>query len=138
MVRAVSTYVLIVPAMRFFRSIFLMTAVLGLTGVAFAEAPRKQGLSRYSMLWTNSPFTVKPTEESVQAVNPLNDWALGGVSEVNGGYYLILMNRKKPTETEIVEPGVESAFKVLAVRRDPVDYLKTQVQVSYHGESGWV
>lgn len=124
--------------MRFLPTITISALAVGLIGFAAAEAPRKQGLSRYSMLWTNSPFTVKPVETQQEAVNPLSDWALGGVSEVNGGYYLILLNRKKPAETEVVEPGVESAFKVLSVRRDPVDYLKTQVQVSYHGQSGWV
>lgn len=124
--------------MRFLPTITISALAVGLISFAAAEAPRKQGLSRYSMLWTNSPFTVKPVESVQEAVNPLSDWALGGVSEVNGGYYLILLNRKKPAETEVVEPGVESAFKVLSVRRDPVDYLKTQVQVSYHGQSGWV
>lgn len=110
----------------------------GLMGFAVGEAPRKQEVDRYASLWNASPFTVKPSVHPAPDTNPMEDWALGGLSEVNGGYYMILLNRKSPGKAEIVTPQAESDFQVMSVRRDTNDYLKTQVQVSYQGLAAWI
>jgi hypothetical protein len=111
---------------------FKLSLILPLLAVTAASAvPEKAPLSRYQSLWTNSPFTSKPPPpEAAPQVNPLDDFALIGVSPIGGGAYRVtMMNRKSPEERIIVEPG-HKEFKVLSVNRKPGDPLGTVVRMS--------
>jgi hypothetical protein len=85
---------------------------------AMADVPLKPTLTQYSKLWTDSPFTSKPViEREVREVeSPLDDFALSGISELKDGYYVVLINKKKPDERKIIRSGDDSGFKVLDVQ----------------------
>ncbi len=119
-------------------------AVLGLAlaGAAFADLPKKAPLSRYSSLWSNSPFTSKPPPaEAGAASNPLDDYALIGVSPIGGtGYRVTLLNKKKPDERITVDSDKPSkdGFKILEVIRKAGDPLGTTVRMNSGSMTGTV
>lgn len=111
-----------------------------LVGVVWADLPRKAPLTKYSTLWTNSPFTSKPPPpEQVEAPNPLEDYALAGVSPIAGGYRVTLLNRNNPEERIIVDSDrPRDDFKILGVTRKDGDPLATVVQMSSGPVTGTV
>ena len=116
-------------------------ALLALTGVAAADLPKKAPLSRYQSLYTNSPFTSKPPPaESGPESNPLDDYALIGVSSIGGtGYRVTLINKKKPDERITVDSdNAKSGFKILGVTRKSGDPLGTVVKMSSGSMEGTV
>jgi hypothetical protein len=108
---------------------------LALAAAASADVPQKVALTRYIQLWSDSPFTRKPVIEQQVESTPLDDYALGGVSPVDGGYFVILLNRKKPDEKIIVQPGQPSEFRVMEVRAGDTGPLSTTVLVGAGGKS---
>ena len=57
--------------------------LLFLASLASAALPKKAPITKYSGLWTNSPFTAKPPPpEAGPENNPLDDYALIGVSSL--------------------------------------------------------
>lgn len=111
-----------------------------LVGWAAADMPRKAPITKYTGLWTNSPFTSKPppAEQGPEA-NPLEDYALGGVSPISSGYRVTLLNKKKPEERIIVDSDKPSGgFKILAVTRKAGDPLGTVVRMSSGSVTGTV
>lgn len=121
-----------------FRILLLAPA---LTGWAAADdLPRKAPIGKYTSLWTNSPFTSKPPPpEAGPAVNPLEDYSLGGVSPISGGYRVTLLNKKKPEERIVVDSDKPSGgFKILAVNRKAGDALGTVVRLSSGSVTGTV
>lgn len=115
---------------------------LVLSGAVLADSPKKAPLSRYSSLWNNSPFTSKPPPpEGVDAPNPLDDYALIGVSPIGGtGYRVTLINKKKPEERITVDSDKPSkdGFKVLEVVRKSGDPLGTTVRMNSGSMTGTV
>jgi hypothetical protein len=111
-----------------------------LAGWAAADLPRKAPLTRYTRLWTDSPFTSKPPPpETGPVVNPLEDYALAGVSPITGGYRVTLLNKKKPDERIIVDSGkTVEGFKILGVTRKPGTPLETVVSMSSGSITGTV
>lgn len=112
-----------------------------LSGLAFSDVPRKPVLSTYSKLWTDSPFTTKPiVGPSGPVVNPLDDYALLGVSPIGGGKYRVtLINKKKPDERKMVySDGSDSEFKILGVTRKAGDPMGTVVSMSVGSQTGTV
>ena len=76
------------------------------SAIAFAGAPVKKPDTSYSHLSTNSPFTSKPPPGTKEPeATPLDDWALGGVSEVEGGYMVTIFHKKNAGETQIIRPS---------------------------------
>jgi len=108
---------------------------LALATVASADVPQKVALTRYIQLWSDSPFTRKPVIEEMKETTPLDDYALGGVSPVDGGYFVILLNRKKPDEKIIIQPGQPSEFRVMEVRPGDTGPLSTSVLIGTGGKS---
>lgn len=108
---------------------------LALAVVASADVPQKVALTRYIQLWSDSPFTRKPIVEPEKESTPLDDYALGGVSPVEGGYFVILLNRKKPDEKVIIQPGQPSEFRVMEVRPGDTGPLSTTVLVGAGSKS---
>ncbi|MGL4401516.1 MAG: hypothetical protein ACRCXD_16760 [Luteolibacter sp.] len=115
---------------------------LALAGAALADLPKKAPLSRYSSLWSNSPFTSKPPPaEAGVAENPLDDYALIGVSPIGGtGYRVTLLNKKKPDERITVDSDKPSkdGFKILEVVRKAGDPLGTTVRMNSGSMTGMV
>jgi hypothetical protein len=107
-------------------------------GVSLADIPKKKSLQQYSGLWTNSPFTTKPvvTGGAPQA-NIFDDYHLTGIAPVKDGYR-ITVTHKKTKEKVVIEPGVESKFKVLAVERNPDIHLGTVVSLTNGSTNGTV
>ena len=107
---------------------------------ASADLPRKAPLTKYSSLWTDSPFTSKPPPaEQAPPVNPLEDYALAGVSPIPDGYRVTILNRKNPGQRIIVETHKPSeGFKILSVIRKPGDPLGTVVRMASGSSSGTV
>ncbi len=112
--------------------ILLLTLALTLTVWAVADLPKKAPLTKYTGLWTNSPFTSKPPPpEAGPVVNPLEDYALVGVSPVGAGYRVTMLNKKKPEERITVDSDrPREGFKILEVTRKPGDPLGTVVRMT--------
>lgn len=105
--------------------------ILLLPLAASADVPNKPTKTRYSVLWTDSPFTSKPVAPVTERVeeNPLDDYALGGVSKLEDGYFVVLLNKKDPADRQVIEPGVGSGFEVLSVKWDMTGGKGTTVRV---------
>ncbi len=110
-------------------------------GVATAELPRKVPLQSYSTLWVNSPFTSKPPPPPPgETKNPLEDYALIGVSPVGANNYRVtLINKKQPDERIMVfSDDKNSDFKILGVTRKAGDPLGTVVSLQSGSVTGTV
>ncbi len=104
-----------------------------------ADIPRKAPLTRYTGLWTNSPFTSKPPPpESAPTINPLEDFTLTGIAPVPGGYRITIISKKDPDLKEIIEPGSKSDYKIVSVNRTPGNALGTTVVLSAGNVQGTV
>lgn len=113
---------------------------LALTGLAAADVPKKVPYTKYSSLYTNSPFTSKPIVADGPENNPLDDYSLIGVSPIGGtGYRVTLINKKKPEDRITVDSdNPKSEFKILGVTRKPGDPLGTVVRMSSGSMTGTV
>jgi hypothetical protein len=112
-----------------------------LTAVLHAGVPQKLPLSNYSRLWTNSPFTSKPpTFGSGPIANPLDDYALLGVSPIGKGHRVTLINKKQPDQRITVETGKTSAdgFSIIKVNRKAGQPLETTVEMASGSMQGTV
>jgi len=119
----------------------ILLSILALIGTSAAVQPQKGALSRYARLWADSPFTSKPPADQNLLPNPLEDYALGGISPVAGGYRITLLNRKKPEERISVDPNLidpKHDFKILGVTRKEGNPLGTVVRLSSGSMSGTV
>ncbi len=109
---------------------------------AGAAAPKKPPLATYTSLWMNSPFTTKPVVESsgpAVEVNPFEDWALGGVSTLNGLYRVVLFSRKEANLQKVISQADSAAeFQIVEVKQDPKDYKKTEVTIASGAKRGKV
>ncbi len=114
--------------------------LLSLVGAAVADVPKKAPISRYTGLWTNSPFTSKPPPaEAGPENNPLDDYALIGVSPITAGYRVTLINKKKPDERITVDSGSNrNNFKILDVTKKTGNPLGTVVRMSSGSMTGTV
>ncbi len=105
---------------------------LAATLCAVADVPKKGALTKYTGLWSNSPFTSKPVAgPEVPVVNPLEVSALNGVSPIGTGYRVTLINKKKPEERITVDSdrANKDGFKILQVTRKSGDPLGTVVRM---------
>ncbi len=104
--------------------------------VCSEELPRKAPLGRYAGLWNNSPFTSEPEVEAPEPIpvdNPLDDYALTGVSPVAGGYRVTMINRNDTSKRIVVNTARESDlhdFEVVNINRTPGRPLSTTVEVT--------
>jgi hypothetical protein len=111
----------------------LALALVLLSGMAAADLPVKAPNTKYTGLWTNSPFTSKPPPPPPgEVISPFEDYALLGVSPVGNGYRVTLTNRKNPEERILIEssrPDAEHGFTISAVNRKPGNPLGTTVDL---------
>lgn len=114
------------------KALYSLLITLAATLCAVAEVPKKGALSKYQGLWTNSPFTSKPVVlPGDPPPNPLEDYALCGVSPVGQGYRVTLLNKKKPEERITVDSdrSNKDGFKIIQVTRKSGDPLATVVRM---------
>lgn len=118
----------------------LLTLALITRAVAAPEdLPTKPPVSSYAHLWNNSPFTTKPPDIGQgPEVNPLEDYALGGVSPIAGGHRITLFNRKVPDERIVIDPSTPSSFRVISINRQTGNPLGTTVRLATAGKEGVV
>jgi hypothetical protein len=108
--------------------------VLSLGAAVFAEGvPRKQPVGRYAKLWTQSPLTEKPPPPPPkEQVSELDDYTLAGVSPLDGGYSVVLINKKERDNRIHLLPGMTdppNGFKVISVIQDPFEKSNTSVEI---------
>jgi hypothetical protein len=133
---------------------FLTLLLAGTSAIAAPNgAPTKKPVTSYLHLAQNSPFTSKPVAPIDDRVDTtFDDWALGGVSEVEGGYMVTLLHKKNQGETQIIKPkgtvhsmkdemewlnpGDPKAFKVDGVTFGKTSWKDTTVSVSIGGKKG--
>ena len=118
----------------------ILLSTLVLVAWATAELPKKAPITKYTGLWTNSPFTSKPPPpEALPTVNPLEDYALAGVSPISSGYRVTMINKKKPEERITVDSdSPKGDYKILEVTRKPGDPLATVVRMQAGAVTGTV
>jgi len=135
---------------------FLTLLFAGTTAFAAPSGPPvKKPFTSYMHLSQNSPFTAKPPPaQGPQEVDNFEDWALGGVSEVEGGYMVTLVHRKNQGETQVIKPkgtvhsmkdemewinpGDPKGFKVKSVSFGKTSWKDTTVVVSLGTKEGTV
>lgn len=120
---------------------FIVSASLALLLVpaAFAGKPEKKPDTAYLHLSSNSPFTSKPPPPvKPDEAPPLEDWALGGVSEVEGGYMVTLFHKKNAGEMQIIRPS-----GTLKKAKDEMEWINPGAPGSYkverveYGKESW-
>lgn len=122
----------------------LLLALLVAPAANANELPRKAPITKYTGLWTNSPFTSRPPPpEAAPEVNPLEDYALSGVSPVEGGFRVTLIERSNPDERIVIDTRRPSSnpdhnFTILGVDRDPGRPLATTVRLQSGSVTGTV
>lgn len=126
-------------------AMLILSTLLVVSPSVFAEElPRKAPLTRYTPLWSNSPFTSRPPMISAGAtpeVNPLEDYALLGVSPSSDGFRVTLINRKDPAERIVIDssrPNGRDDFEILGINREPGRPLSTTVRLSKGSSIGIV
>ena len=121
------------------RKITIGLLAAALVAKAHGDIPKKAPLTRYTGLWTNSPFTSKPPPPTgTEIENPLEDFTLTGIAPVPGGYRITIVNKKNPDDKKVIEPGGSNDFKLVSVDRNPGVSLGTTVVLSAGGVQGTV
>ena len=112
-------------------SLAMLSLVCG-AGEGWGDVPKKPVLSRYSELWTNSAFTIPPVKEVVEVEedNPLDEYTLAGTCEVEGGWFVVLINEKERDKRIRLHPGEKNdeGFEVVKVERG-ASYMDTRVEI---------
>ena len=124
------------------RLVLFLAAGLLLSLPLEAQVPKKQPLGRYSELWTKSAFTIPPLKEvvEVEEKNPLEEYTLAGACEVEGGWFVVLINKKERDKRIRLRPDEENeeGFEVVKVDRG-LSYMDTRVEIkSRSGKIGAV
>lgn len=111
--------------------------LFGLAAAAFGAPPSQPNLTRYTTLWTDSPFTAKPPPpEPTGTVNPFEGYSLGGISKLEDGYFGILLNDKDPEKKEVIRPGHKSEFEIVEVNWSETNWRDTTVKVKRGSQVG--
>ena len=114
------------------RLLLLLLVGIALSLPLGAQVPKKQPLGRYSELWTKSAFTIPPLKEvvEVEEENPLDEYTLAGACEVQGGWFVVLINKKERDKRIRLHPGEKNdqGFEVVKVDRGS-SYMDTRVEI---------
>lgn len=119
----------------------ILICTLALATWATADLPKKAPFSKYTGLVQNSPFTSKPPPPGpIALANPLDDYALSGISPIAGGYQVTLINKKNPEDRIPVRSNEKNkqGFKILEVNRKDGNPLGTTVKLSSSNGTGTV
>ncbi|MBK1832224.1 hypothetical protein JIN77_15910 [Verrucomicrobiaceae bacterium R5-34] len=118
----------------------LIAIVLVTVTSVSADPPKKPSLMRYSKLWTNSPFTIKPTIEATKTESPLErDWMLGSIRPGSNGYSVTLINKKDRKNRVRLIPGFKNAdWKIEKVEQDVANNENSRVQIRKGSQTAWI
>jgi len=97
--------------------------------VANAEIPKTPEFKNYSHLLQRSPFEIKINQMVEQLDKPQvrMDYFLRGVTKLESGWMIVIVDRKKPKENIIIKQGANknSEMKLLDVIQNKEDYKLT-------------
>lgn len=121
---------------------WVLPIVFLITGHLIAGPPQKYPLTKYRSMWEQSLVTEKPPppeKEEVEDTTALDDYALSGWTQTEGGYFVTLINQKNPTERLTVSPGLPSPpglppIKVVRVDQNPNDFMSAKVVFDVGGK----
>ena len=135
------------------KTIVSMSFLLLAGTAVFAGVPAKKPLTAYlhlSPLFTKAPEAIDPAPRT----SVFEDWALGGVSEVEGGYMVTLVHKKNAGETQVIKPrgtvrgskdemkwirpGDPGSFTIERVDFNKESWKDTTVVLSAGGESATI
>lgn len=94
--------------MKLTRSVIIGCLLLG--GAASAGVPVRRDLHAYKHL--DGLMTSRPRQIEEKKLDPLADWKLTGVSELENGYFVTLSHRKNAGEQMVIRPSGNSSFTV--------------------------
>ena len=115
------------------RVLFILCSLVAAAGADFSGS--EDPASRYQKLWEVSPFTSSREVEPVQQKR-FDKLALGGVSKMEDGYFVVLIDKQDSMKRIVLGPGEESDFKVLRVDWSNQNWKKTAVVISDGESSG--
>ncbi len=116
---------------------FFLFLNLALALPLLAAPPKEPQLTRYTRLWTDSPFTAKPPPPTApEAINPFEGYSLGGVTKLKDGYFVVVLNDKDPEKKVLIRPGYKSEFEVVDVSWSDTNWKDTTVRVKQGSRTG--
>jgi len=113
----------------------IISASLILCGIASAGVPVKRPAQAYKHL--DGLMTSQRTVIPDSVLNPLADWRLTGVSELEGGYLVTLSHRKNSSEQMVLRPSSGTGFKVQRVEFAD-DWRKLVVHLNCNGTAATI
>lgn len=122
------------------RAVLILSVLAAGIGHLAGAVPSRPPETRYTKLHQDSPFTSKPIPTGpAEIANPLEDYALGGISRLDGGYYVILFNKKKAGEKIVIRPGADNnQFQVQEVKWSDKSWKETEVVLRSGARTGTV
>ncbi|MGE9267918.1 MAG: hypothetical protein ACQKBY_07455 [Verrucomicrobiales bacterium] len=123
-----------------------MKAIVLISSVSLAAwlqagPPEVRPVTAYYHLWQESPFTEKliEVEEEVVEENEMENYALLGVEVTPHGKLVVLQHVENEGERVTVRTwDGSSGFRILEVKQDMSESLKTRVLLEKGGKQGWV
>lgn len=117
----------------------ILALVIASGAVVSADPPRQMPVTRYTPLWSDSPFTTKPPPPTApEAANPFEGYSLGGVSKLADGYFVVLLNAKDPNENVLIRPGYKSDWEIVEVDWSKTNWRETKVKLKKGSTVGTV
>lgn len=103
-----------------------------------AEIPQTPEFANYAHILERSPFLIK-TNEMVQPVHKPKvkiNYFLRGVTKLEGGWMIILADRRKPKENIILKQGIKNSADIhlVDVIQDTKDYKLTKANLKIGSE----
>jgi hypothetical protein len=125
---------------RFHITLSILLASVCLAHIASATPPKKPNIGQFNGLITRSPFTIKPTPETLKADSPLErDWMLASIRPSGNGYSVTLMHKKNRKERIRFLPGFSSGeYQLIDVKQDNQSNKNSQVLVRKGSQEAWI
>jgi len=101
-----------------------------------AALPKNPSISEYSLLLGRSPFKIKKQVLNTPEIIINDSLTLRGVSMFDDGWFVTVVDRKKPKERIFLREGAaenSKGLKLIKVDKNADDYLKTTVIVTNGG-----
>jgi hypothetical protein len=118
--------------MKILITLFSLVLITALT----AAAPKLPSMNDYKVLLNRSPFIIKKSVQKAPEVKVNTSLTLRGVAELEDGWYVVVVDRKKPDQNIILregQPANAEGVKLVRVNQKASDYKKTTVIVSSGG-----
>ncbi|MGJ8671573.1 hypothetical protein [Rubritalea sp.] len=116
----------------------LITFSWVLCGQLFADVPRSPSINGYSALLLRSPFIIEKPEVKAPEVVVNSSLALRGMAALEDGWYVVVVDRKNPTQNIILREGGaanDKGLRLIRVNQNKSDYNKSTVQIMSGGRT---